>query len=250
MGTIGGWDCREKKMVFGFLKAGIEKIKAGMKKTAERLAAGINTAISVAIGRKLTDEDCDRLEELLIRNDFGPRLAFELVQKVRSAYLSREIRDAAEITDFLRAQLKESLFRDPPVMNMAASGPTVILVVGVNGTGKTTSIAKLAKRFKDEGRKVLLAAADTFRAAATDQLGIWADRAGVEMVGGNPGADPASIAYQALEKARARGMDIVIVDTAGRLHTKENLMKELGKIARVLKKLDPSAPHEVLLVLD
>jgi fused signal recognition particle receptor len=179
--------------------------------------------------------------------DVGTSATFEIVERVRQAYLDKEI--TGDVEAFVKAQLKGLLSAGGEV-HWAASGPTVILVAGVNGSGKTTSIAKLARRFQNEGKKVMVAACDTFRAAAVEQLTIWSQRIGCEIVKNQPGSDPGAVAHDACERARARGFDVLIVDTAGRLHTQTHLMRELEKIHRVVSKQVPGAPHEVLLVLD
>jgi fused signal recognition particle receptor len=157
---------------------------------------------------------------------------------------------ADELSDVLKQELRSMVAVTAPPVDLDAARPAIVLVVGTNGSGKTTSIAKLAAQFRAAGRSVLLAAADTFRAAAGEQLDVWASRAGVELIGGQPGADPGSIAFDAVQSARARGVDIVLVDTAGRLHTKYNLMQELKKVRKVIGKAQPGAPHETFLVLD
>ena len=185
----------------------------------------------------------ERLEVALIRADVGVPATAELVRRLEAR---GELGDLGEAL----AEEVETLFGDPPTLARAASGPTVLLVVGVNGTGKTTTIGKLASRYTSEGRSVILAAADTFRAAAIDQLRIWADRAKVPMVAHAPGADPGAVVYDALDAAVARGADIVIADTAGRLHTKSNLMDELTKVRRIIDKRLPGAEPETIFVLD
>jgi fused signal recognition particle receptor len=182
--------------------------------------------------------------------DFGPELVPELVQKVRKAWNGGTIQDSGQIGPFLREQLLGLLADRDPHLCRAESGPTVILVAGVNGTGKTTSIAKLARWLADQGNTVLLAAADTFRAAATEQLQIWSERVNIPLVVDTAKGDPAAVAYAACEKARHEGIDYLVVDTAGRLHTQANLMRELEKVRRVIAKQIEGAPHEVLLVLD
>jgi fused signal recognition particle receptor len=210
----------------------------------------VRGGLDAIVGRRLGDAECEELEATLIKADLGHRLATELVEQAREAYRDREVKSPGEIAEFLKSRLKAEFPAQDSQPLWAPKPPTVVLVVGVNGSGKTTSIAKLAYRYKKEGHKVLLAAADTFRAAAVEQLATWAERAGVDIVKGQQGADPASVAYNAVEKALAQGVDLLIVDTAGRLHNKKNLMDELEKISRVVKKKLPMAPHEVLLVLD
>src|SRR5207244_10373180 len=172
----------------------------------------------------------------------------EIVDHVRQALLDEEITGDVEV--YVKQQLRDLLAAEGVEIHWNANGPTVILVAGVNGSGKTTSIAKLAKRLQGEGKKVLVAACDTFRAAAVEQLTIWTQRIGCEIVKQGQGADPSAVAHDACEKAKARGFDVLIVDTAGRLHTQTHLMKELEKIHRIVARQIPGAPHEVLLVLD
>lgn len=231
-------------MAFAFLK----KLKDGLLKTRESIARGFRRVVSA--GRRLDAATAEELEEVLISADVGVKLAAELARRAEMAYRQREVKRPEELAGFVRSEMSRMLPERECTELFAASGPTVILVVGVNGSGKTTTVAKLAKRHKDAGRRVLLAAADTFRAAATEQLCVWAERIGVQVVRGGEGADPAAVAFDAAEAASARGMDVLIVDTAGRLHTRENLMRELEKIGRVVGRKIPGAPHETLLVLD
>jgi len=191
----------------------------------------------------------EELEDFLIQADVGVETTLELVARLRRRAQEEAILRAELLREVLCQELR-ALLPDPSPLNLGGRPLDVILVVGVNGSGKTTSIAKLAYRYHGEGRRVLLAAADTFRAAAMDQLRIWAGRAGCEVVTGPEGGDPGAVVYDALQAARARGMDLVIADTAGRLHTQHNLMEELGKVRRVAGKVVEDAPHEVLLVLD
>lgn len=250
-------DRKKGFMGLGFLKKMKDAVSGAAKKASEALLAGVKKTASVVrggldalVGRKLGDDECDELLATLLQADLGPRLSDELVEKARDAYKDREIQSPGEIAAFLKAELKKEFPEQDSAPRFAEKAPTVILVVGVNGTGKTTSIAKLAHFFTQRGLKVLLAAGDTFRAAAVQQLVTWAERVGCEIVKAEQGADPASVAYNGCEKAMAQGFDLLIVDTAGRLHNKKNLMDELEKIRRVLKKKLPDAPHEVLLVLD
>jgi fused signal recognition particle receptor len=197
----------------------------------------------------------DELEELLISADVGVSTTTRLIERVRERAERERLRDSAQIYSLLKQEMVAMLEVDTTgeaasSRGLASSGPRVILVVGVNGTGKTLSIAKLANSFKNQGKRVIIAAADTFRAAAIDQLKILAKGAGAEVICHQPGADPGAVVFDSLEAARARQADVVIIDTAGRLHTKFNLMEELQKIRRVVSRNDPSAPHEVLLVLD
>jgi fused signal recognition particle receptor len=221
-----------------------ESLKSGLKRSREAFSGGLSRIVGGGGDREATLEE---IEELLIGADIGVRTAAEIVETVRE---SREKVTAGLIRETVRQELIDVLTALPRVEIDAAVKPHVIMMVGVNGTGKTTTIAKLARKYGSEGRTVLLAAADTFRAAAIDQLQIWADRLGVGVVKHKPGADAASVAYDACEAARARGVDVLIIDTAGRLQTKRNLMEEVSKIARVAGKVVEGAPHEVLLVLD
>jgi fused signal recognition particle receptor len=188
------------------------------------------------------------LEKRLLSADMGALVSRDLVAQVRQSFLDREI--TGDVEAHVRQHLRSLLGDDDRSFHLAESGPTVILIAGVNGSGKTTSIAKLANRFHKEGKKVLVAACDTFRAAAVEQLALWAQRTGVEIVKGQTGADPASVAHDACVKAQAKGFDILIVDTAGRLHTQTHLMRELEKIQRILAKQIPGAPHEAIMILD
>ena len=197
----------------------------------------------------------DELEELLISADVGVSTTTKLIARVRERAGRERLKDGPQIYSVLKEEIVTMLRMDTsgeasPPLDLASSGPRVILVVGVNGTGKTLSIAKLAHSFKWQGKRVIIAAADTFRAAAIDQLKILGQRAGAEVICHQPGADPGAVVFDSLEAARARHADVVIIDTAGRIHTKFNLMEELKKIKRVVSRNDPRAPHEVLLVLD
>jgi len=234
--------------LFKKLKSTAEGIRRGLAKTHDRLSQGLSSVFSFA--RRLDDEVCDELEELMISADMGVQATTEIIDDLRQAHRSGAIQDTGSLKAYLKEELKRTLGESDAALRMADSPPTVILVAGVNGSGKTTSIAKLAKHFGDNGLKVLLAASDTFRAAAVEQLDIWRQRIGADIVKHQTGADPAAVTYDALEAAIARGADVLIVDTAGRLHTKKNLMTELEKIPRVLRKRLPEAPHEVILVLD
>jgi fused signal recognition particle receptor len=227
-------------MVF---RAIFQKIKQGLAKT-RGVFSGVASLFRLK-GR--VDEDfLKKLEERLYLADVGTATTFEIVEKVRQSFKDKEI--TGDVEEFVKQHLK-SLLASAPLAH-APSGPTVIMIAGVNGSGKTTSIAKLAKRCKEDGNKVMVAACDTFRAAAVEQLTIWSERIGCEIVKNAQGSDPASVAHDACDKAKARGFDILIVDTAGRLHTQAHLMRELEKIHRIVTKQIEGAPHEVLLVLD
>jgi fused signal recognition particle receptor len=234
--------------VFDKLRNGLAKTRAGFVGEFSRLVLGRS---------RIDDELFDEVEELLIAADIGVDTSLKLIEELREEVRRQGVSDPKELYGILEALIAERLgervngqstvgddFFEPAVK------PFVIMVVGVNGTGKTTSIGKLGYRFRQHGKRVLLAAADTFRAAAADQLAIWSKRIGADIVRTQPGGDPASVAFDALQASRARDIDVLIVDTAGRLHTKVNLMAELQKIHRVLGKGMEGAPHEVLLVLD
>jgi len=223
------------------------RLAAGLKRSSSRLGEGI---AGILVKRRLDKAALASLEDVLITADLGPSTAAKLVEELGRDRLDREIGEE-EVRQILAASIAKLLapVAQPLVLNPARH-PHVVLVVGVNGSGKTTTIGKLARFYGEQGKKVMLAAGDTFRAAAVEQLKIWGERAGVPVVAGEPGADAAGLAYEALERARREGADLLLIDTAGRLHNKSDLMAELGKINRVLKKLDPAAPHECLLVLD
>lgn len=225
-----------------------DTIRSGLKKT-RNLFTGVKNIFS--LGRKVDETLLSELEESLILADVGPRLAAGVVEEIRVKYKKKEIEKAEDILGFLKTMLSMGLSpEESSLLARNPDGPTLILMVGVNGTGKTTTTAKLARYLKDRGEKVILAAADTFRAAAGEQLDIWAERVGVDIVRHADGADPAAVVFDACEAALARKAGYVLVDTAGRIHTKANLMQQLEKIHRVAAKKIPGAPHEVLLVLD
>ena len=226
----------------------IDKFKKGLAKTKEVFTAPLKAIFS--LGRNLDEATLGEIEEALITADFGIEASEKIMQALRVAYKKREIQTTDKVRDFLKADLKKRLTEKGNDVLWAPQGPTVILVCGVNGVGKTTSISKLAQALKREGKKVILCASDTFRAAAVDQLTIWAERLGVDIIKHKMGSDPAAVVYDATDAAIARKADVLIIDTAGRLQTKENLMKELTKIRNVAAKKIPGAPHEVLLVLD
>jgi fused signal recognition particle receptor len=252
-------------LVFGVLMVGIVLLRRKGKRAKpveildphERLRhalgktrGGLLDAIRKTVSGKLDDAVISALEEIMLRTDIGGNTTDKLLEGLRQGYKAGKIDNQAGVVEFLKTQLKEKLGGEHPKLIKADSPPTVILVAGVNGSGKTTSIAKLTHHLASEGNKVLLCASDTFRAAAVEQLKTWAERLGVEIVLGQQGHDPAAVAHVAHEKAVAKGFDYLIIDTAGRLHTDKNLMKELEKIARVGKKHIADSPHEVLLVLD
>jgi fused signal recognition particle receptor len=221
----------------------LERFKKGLAKTARLFN------IRSWFGRKVDQAFLEELESRLIQADVGVAATTRLIDRVREEFADKTADE--DLLTFVKAELK-GLLEDPRpgTLVVAPKKPSVYLIAGVNGSGKTTSIAKLAQRLKDQGRTILLGACDTFRAAAADQLAIWADRAGCEIVRGAPNADPASVAHDACQRALARNVDVLIVDTAGRLHTQTHLMRELEKIRGVIQRMIPGAPHEVLLVID
>jgi fused signal recognition particle receptor len=226
----------------------LERLKSGVEKTRAGLVSRLEDALA---GKKEIDADLlDELEYTLISADIGVRTTNEILERIRQQVDRRLVGDAAELRGLIRQHLLEILQSiERPVAHVEVP-PAVVMVVGVNGAGKTTSIGKLANRYKAEGRAVLLCAADTFRAAAIEQLEIWGERTATEVIRQQPGADPSAVLFDALQAARARKTDYVIVDTAGRLQTKANLMAELEKMRRTAGRVIPGAPHEVLLVLD
>jgi fused signal recognition particle receptor len=233
-----------------FFSKTLDKLKGALRKTAAVLNTDVRTLF--VPGRQIDDAFLEELYEKLVRADMGVKNVERITIEVREQWRLGKIRNAAEAEQIVRGQLLNGWGpAETRELRFAPSGPTVILVAGINGAGKTTSIAKLAWLLKNEmGKKVMVCASDTFRAAAVDQLSIWADRIGVEIVKHKMGADPAAVAYDACEAAKARGFEVLIVDTAGRLHTQDHLMRELTKIRDVVAKRIDGAPHEVLLVLD
>ncbi len=226
----------------------MDRFKLGLTKTRKNIGDKIDNLINST--RKLDDEFWEELEDILIQADVGMNTSLALVGKIRTAASKQKIKEPGEITGLIQNEIAQLLGTNPEPLNIAGGKPAVILVVGVNGAGKTTSIAKLAYRLKHENQQVMLAAGDTFRAAAIDQLQIWADRVGVELIKHQEGSDPGAVVYDAISAARARQADVLIIDTAGRLQNKTNLMKEIGKVRRVIEREIPEAPQEVLLVLD
>ncbi len=226
--------------------AGYFKDRLG--KTRDKIANSLSSVLSM--GRNIDESLLDELEETLISDDIGVETTLKLVSELRDAYRSRQIAKTDDIVPFLKEHIKSYWPDRDRQLHLAQDGPTVVLVAGVNGTGKTTSIAKLAYILSRNNKNILLAACDTFRAAAVEQLTIWAERIGVQIVKHQTGGDPAAVAFDACEAALARNSDILILDTAGRLHTKTDLMKQLIKIRDVVSRKIPGSPHEVLLVLD
>ena len=225
----------------------LSRLKEGLSKTRNNIVEQISGLLRV--GRTIDEELMEEIEEILIQADVGVNTTLELMDNVREVVREKGLNDASDLAEILKEEMLNILGEDAPI-NVNGGQPHTILVLGINGAGKTTTIGKLAHRFRSEGKRVLVAAGDTFRAAAADQLAIWCDRAGVELIRGGEGADPASVIFDAIEAAKSRQSELLIVDTAGRLHTKKPLMDELSKIGRVMQRAIPEAPHEVLLVLD
>lgn len=227
--------------VFGKLKKALSRTRAAMGQQLRNI---------LTAGRRLDERLLEEIEETLILADVGPDLAMQVTEDLRQASRTKAIREAGEAYTYIKEDFKKSLGEGGREVNWAPAPPTVVLVAGVNGSGKTTFIGKFAKLMSAEGKSVLMAASDTFRAAAAEQLSIWSQRADVDIVKHQSGADPGAVAYDACEAALARRTDLLIIDTAGRLHTQDNLMRELEKVHRVVGKKIPGAPHEVLLTVD
>ena len=230
-----------------FSKDKKEKLDKGLEKTKENVFGKLSRVVA---GKTTIDElALDDIEEALITSDIGVETTLKIIEKLEERVLRDKYINTSELNSFLKEEIS-SLMQDSYEDIPEVDGPYVIMVVGVNGVGKTTTIGKLAHQFKQQGKKVVLGTADTFRAAAVDQLVIWADRVGVEIVKQDMGSDPASVAFDTIQSAKASNADVVIIDTAGRLHNNINLMRELGKIRDVMAKVIPTAPHDVMLVLD
>ncbi|MEC7582823.1 MAG: signal recognition particle-docking protein FtsY [Planctomycetota bacterium] len=227
-------------MVFG-------KLVRALRKTRELLGTGL--ARLFTMGRKLDEDFLEELEEVLYESDLGP-VGTKVVEQLQEAWKKREVVEVEQVPEFLRQRLLTMLEGSEGALVPAAAPPTVVLIVGVNGSGKTTSIAKLASHLHKQGHSVMLGAGDTFRAAAVEQLTMWSERLGIPIIKQATGADPAAVAFDAVAAAKARKVDYLLLDTAGRLHTQKNLMQELEKVVRVVRKQLPEAPHETLLVLD
>ena len=231
----------EKKGFFRRLKEGLFKTHQGLVSKIDQLVAG---------KKKIDENLLTELEEILITSDIGVKTTQELLGHVSAMVQRKELEDADLLKKNLQEQMFQILKQQEKPLNLSAARPLVIMVIGVNGTGKTTTIGKLAQNFKAQGKSVLLVAADTFRAAAIEQLEIWGQRVGCEVIKHKSGSDPSAVVFDSLKAAKSRGTDILLVDTAGRLHTKINLMEELKKVRRIMDREISGAPHEVLLVLD
>ncbi|MDD4334672.1 MAG: signal recognition particle-docking protein FtsY [Desulfotomaculaceae bacterium] len=231
----------DKPGFFGRLKESLTKTRQGFIEKIDVL---------LHRGRAIDEDLYEELEEILVQADVGVNTAMELVARARRTVKERRLDDAGGLKEILKEHIMDMLGNETVLLDTSSEAPTIIIVVGVNGVGKTTTIGKLAYQYKADGKKVLIGAADTFRAAAIDQLEVWSERVGVDLIKHREGADPAAVAFDSLQAAKARHADILIIDTAGRLHTKTNLMEELKKINRVLNREIAGAPHEVLLVLD
>jgi fused signal recognition particle receptor len=232
----------------GLFTKTVAYLKEHLDKTRQKISSSLSSVLT--LGRNIDDDLLDKLEETLIGDDIGVETTDRIITDLRAAYKKGQIKKTDDILPFLKSHMKNYWPQQDRMLRTAESGPTVILVAGINGSGKTTSIAKLAYMLHKSGKSVIVAACDTFRAAAVEQLTIWADRIGVQIVKHKSGADPAAVAYDACQAAAARNVDYLIMDTAGRLHTQKHLMDELTKIRNVATKIIPDAPHEVLLVVD
>jgi fused signal recognition particle receptor len=234
-------------MVLNFLKSSYNKVKKALGNTGSLLGNQLRRLF----GQPMDEQALDDLEKILYEADLGVGIASEITEKIREKLKKNpDLKGDALLEEVQKELLSMVNFPDSLPLSETSATPHVILIVGVNGNGKTTSIAKLAKRYQESGKKVLVGAADTFRAAAIEQLETWAHRLQIDIVKGSPKSDPAAVTYDAVSAGKARGMDIVLIDTAGRLHTKTNLMQELEKIKRSCRKFNPDSPHETLLVLD
>ncbi len=233
--------------IFSKVKEGLQR---GLEKTREVFVTGASGLRNLLLGRRLDDALIEQLHKLLLQADVGPKATSRLIDAIRADFKAGKIDSGDQVLAYLKSELKAMWPPQDRQLHLAPSKPTVILVTGVNGVGKTTSIAKLCNLFRREGKSVLLAACDTFRAGAVRQLEIWSERLGVEIVKGQQGGDPAAVAFDACAAAKARGVDVLILDTAGRLQTQDPLMRQLAKIKSVIARQIPDAPHETLLVLD
>ena len=234
----------------GFFSKTLDKLKAGLSRTREVLVEGVGGIKSMLLGRKLDEQLIEELEKALLTADVGVTATRRLIDGITADYKSGKMTRGEDVLDYMKRELKAMWPEQDRRLRTAATGPTVVLVTGINGAGKTTSIAKMCAMLRKQDKKVLLAACDTFRAGAVRQLEIWGERLGVEVVKGQQGGDPAAVAFDACKAALARGVDVLIVDTAGRLHTQDPLMRQLTKIRSVIARQIPGAPHETMLVLD
>ena len=225
-----------------------DRFKQGLSRTRERIATGFRTILP--IGRKIDEELLGKVQDTLLMADVGPATTTALLDVVRDAWKKGRIREAPEVVDCIKQHVIAMWPQADRSLACADSGPTVILVTGINGSGKTTSVAKLSNYLTKQGKRVILGACDTYRAAAIEQLTEWSNRIGVQIIKHKHGADPGAVAYDACDATIARNADVLVIDTAGRLHTQDHLMRELGKIQKVVERRIPGAPHEVLLVLD
>ncbi len=251
---MGFFDKFKQKLTGVTEALSFDRLKEGLSKTRESLVGKLRSVLFM--GRKIDAQLLSEIEEILITSDVGVSTTEKIIERLKDRVRTDNIQDAGLILDVLKEEIASMVAQSPSAHNDAtfaideAQKPHVIMLIGVNGVGKTTTIGKLAHNYKRAGRSVLIGAADTFRAAANEQLEVWAQRAGVDIVQQQHGADPAAVAYDTLSAAKARGTDVVIIDTAGRLHNKQGLMQELEKIGRVMKKIHPDAPHDVFLALD
>ncbi len=228
-------------------KSMLDRLKSGLQKTKRQF---VDTFSSISFGRSIDEELFEDIEMILLKADVGVNATEEILDFLRKESKKRKLKEGEQLKKLLKEKLYEILKDCQSPLNLGDEKPAVILFLGINGSGKTTTVGKLAAQMKEEGKSVVLAAADTFRAAAIDQLEVWAERSGARIVKHSHGADPAAVVYDAVNSAKSRGDDVVLIDTAGRLHTKEHLIKELQKIIRTIKKLMPNQPVETLLVLD
>jgi fused signal recognition particle receptor len=229
-------------------KTFLQKLKDGLKKTKEGLGTQIDNVMKM--GREVDEEILSRLEEALLQSDIGVGLTMHLMDLVNEKVRSNQLSDAAAVKKLIHDEVVQIFKNTDPWWEKRYPKPAVFLIIGVNGVGKTTTIAKLAHEYKKQNKKLLICAADTFRAAAVEQLQVWADRIGVDLLKQSQGSDPAAVVYDALSAAKAQNKDLVLIDTAGRLHTKSNLMQELAKMRKIAQREVPGAPHESWLVLD
>ena len=229
-------------------KSWFQRLTTGLSKTRKNLVTQIQGLLR--IGRQIDEELLEEIEEILIQADVGVKATMTLMDNVRNVVEERMIDESADLEAVIKEQIELILGQDGQSVSVVSDSPHVILVLGVNGAGKTTTIGKLCHRFRSEGKSVLVAAADTFRAAAAEQLQIWCERSDTDLIRSDEGTDPASVVFDALHATQSRQVDVLIIDTAGRLHTKKPLMDELSKIGRVISREIPKAPHEVLLVVD